>query len=275
MRPPKTALLGLWWLLLVLYRGELSTDRLRPWPSGLLYTITLGGFLIELVDAFFVCAPCLSSGPAGEFVDPPAADAAVVSAAVPDGLVPADADPAAPRPMLPLVPRDTCVSTGSSRPLRMAFSLREIFHVAISSSSMGDMPLAKNGRLWRYRVQIKTPPTISSSPTTDSTELSTITSVRSLPRLDASPLAVAVAVEDEFVVVVRSVVEEVVIAVERMAEKVEEVWLFACEAEEKEEEEVDERDQVKGREEDFELVVTVDVDVEDPVAATGGVGRAL
>jgi hypothetical protein len=66
-----------------------------------------------------------------------------------------------------------------------AFSSREAFHVAISSSSMGEIPLVRNGtRLLRNLKQINKAPTRSKTPTTESTVLKVITRVRLLPRLD-------------------------------------------------------------------------------------------
>lgn len=70
---------------------------------------------------------------------------------------------------------------------KSAFSFRDIFHVSISSSSMGEMPLAKRGNLLlRYFRHISTPPATNRTPTTESTVLRVIMRVRLLPRPDAS-----------------------------------------------------------------------------------------
>jgi len=127
--------------------------------------MTLGGFLTELVD---VCLPC-------------------------DGLPPAAAAAA------PVAPS---ASTSVSPAIMAAFSFRGTFHVAISSSSIGEMPRAKKGlRCRRYLQQIKIAPTTSNNPTTESTLLKVITSVLLLLIPAESLLGPASGVSGERVVV--------------------------------------------------------------------------
>ena len=102
-----------------------------------MYTITLGGFFTELVEACLVC-----DWPPIPLLTPPSASTSVS---------PAD---------------------------KPVFSSLGVFHVAISSSSMGETPRGKNGRRRRLlRQQIQTPPTIRTSPTVESTVLKLMTSV--------------------------------------------------------------------------------------------------
>jgi hypothetical protein len=110
--------------------------------------MTLGGFLTELAEVCFPCPGFL-----------------VVYLPEPGALVPAAAPALA----------------------RAAFSSRDVFHVAISSSSIGEIPLAKKGiRLLRCFKQIIKAPTTSKAPTTESTVLSVMTRVWLLPLPDAS-----------------------------------------------------------------------------------------
>lgn len=77
-------------------------------------------------------------------------------------------------------------STSVSVAIMAAFSFRGTFHVAISSSSIGEIPREKKGlRCRRYLQQISIAPTINRRPTTESTLLRVITKVLllSIPKL--------------------------------------------------------------------------------------------
>lgn len=72
------------------------------------------------------------------------------------------------------------------------FSFRGIFHVAISSSSIGEMPRARKGRRrCRNRQHINNAPTIKSNPTTESTVLRVMMSVLLFPIPSEPPLEAA------------------------------------------------------------------------------------
>lgn len=76
-------------------------------------------------------------------------------------------------------------ATPASAPLSAsaAFSSPAAFHVAISSSSMGETPLLrKRTLLLRNFRQTNSPPTSTSTPTTESTALKVIVRVLLLPR---------------------------------------------------------------------------------------------
>lgn len=146
----------------------------------------------------------------------------------------------------------------SSTPSRAAFSLRDIFHVAISSSSIGEIPLQNDTRCRHRQQRKRSTPTTSRVTITESTVLRAMTRVWLVPTPDVSGSEVFVDVEELLLLVgnVGNRVVAVVIAVGKRNVQVQVVRDDAGSASQLEEREVGE----VGEEDGPELIEMVMVD---------------